>query len=69
MNFTVIEQHRHKYRCTKCHGDLKTTPLPPRILAGSSYSDELIVDAAAAYVRRRTHCGTSSAEVARGRRA
>lgn len=45
-NFAVIEQNRHKYRCSRCHGDIKTTPLPPRILPGSSYSDEMIVDVA-----------------------
>lgn len=45
-NFAVIEQNRHKYRCPKCHGDLKTTPLPPRICPGSSYSDEMVMDVA-----------------------
>ena len=45
-NFAVIEQNRHKYRCPKCHGDIKTTPLPPRICPGSSYSDEMIIDVA-----------------------
>lgn len=46
MTFAVIEQNRHKYRCPKCHGDIKTTPLPPRICPGSSYSDEMIMDVA-----------------------
>ncbi|MBI2712584.1 MAG: IS66 family transposase, partial [Bdellovibrio sp.] len=46
MSFAIIEQNRHKYRCPKCHGDIKTTPVPPRICAGSSYSDEMIVDVA-----------------------
>lgn len=46
MQFAVIEQHRHKYRCPKCHGDIKTTPLPPRICPGSAYSDEMILDVA-----------------------
>lgn len=45
-NFAVIEQNRHKYRCPRCHGDIKTTPLPPRICPGSSYSDEMIMDVA-----------------------
>lgn len=45
-SFAVIEQNRHKYRCPKCHGDIRTTPLPPRICPGSSYSDEMIVDVA-----------------------
>lgn len=46
MSFAVIEQNRHKYRCPKCYGDIKTTPAPPRICPGSSYSDEMIVDVA-----------------------
>lgn len=46
MKFAVIEQNRHKYRCPTCHGDIKTTPAPPRICPGSSYSDEMIVDVA-----------------------
>lgn len=45
-NFAVIQQNRHKYRCSKCHGDIKTTPLPPRICPGSAYSDEMILDVA-----------------------
>lgn len=44
MAFAVIEQNRHKYRCSKCHGDIKTTPAPPRICPGSAYSDEMILD-------------------------
>lgn len=43
--YLVIRQHRHKYRCQKCHGDIVTTPAIPRVVPGSSYSDELIVDA------------------------
>jgi transposase len=46
IKFTIIEQNRHKYRCPKCHGDVKTTPAPPRICPGSAYSDELILDVA-----------------------
>jgi len=44
--FIVIRQKRHKYRCGKCHGDVKTAPAPPRITPGSSYSDEMVVDVA-----------------------
>ncbi len=44
MQFAVIEQNRHKYRCAKCHGDIQTTPAPPRICPGSAYSDEMILD-------------------------
>lgn len=46
MTFAIVKQDRHKYRCPTCHGDIKTTPLPPRICPGSSYSDEMIVDVA-----------------------
>lgn len=45
-SFIVVEQNRHKYRCPKCHGDIKTTPAPPRICPGSAYSDEMILDVA-----------------------
>lgn len=34
---------RVKYTCN-CHGCVQTAPLPPRIIAGSSYSDEMILD-------------------------
>ncbi len=43
--YIVVRQHRHKYRCGKCHGDIVTTPAIPRVIPGSSYSDEMIVDA------------------------
>lgn len=46
VNFAVIEQNRHKYRCPKCHGDIVTTPTPGRICPGSAYSDEMILDVA-----------------------
>lgn len=42
--YLVIRQMRHKYRCGKCHGDIKTAPAPPRIKDGSSYSDEMMID-------------------------
>lgn len=44
--YIVVRQKRHKYRCGKCHGDIKTAPAPPRIKSGSSYSDEMVVDVA-----------------------
>ena len=44
--FYVVRQKRRKYRCEKCHGDIQTAPLPPRIKEKSSYSDELIADVA-----------------------
>jgi transposase len=44
--FVVVRQKRHKYRCGRCHGDIKTAPAPRRITPGSSYSDSMIIDAA-----------------------
>lgn len=44
--YLVIRQLRHKYRCGKCHADIQTAPLPPRIKEGSSYSDEMTIDVA-----------------------
>lgn len=46
QQYLVIRQKRHKYRCGKCHGDVKTAPVPPRIKEGSAYSDEMMVDVA-----------------------
>jgi transposase len=46
--YLVIRQKRHKYRCTKCHGDIKTAPAPKRIKDGSAYSDEMAIDVAMA---------------------
>ncbi len=44
--YIVVRLMRHKYRCEKCHGDIKTAPALPRIKEGSGYSDEMIVDVA-----------------------
>ena len=44
--YWVILQRRHKYRCGKCHGDMKTAPSPPRIMPQSGYSDEMMLDVA-----------------------
>lgn len=44
--FFVVVQMRHKYRCGKCHGDIKTAPAPPRITDGGNLSDELTIDVA-----------------------
>jgi transposase len=44
--YIVIRQLRHTYSCGKCHGDLKTAPLPPKIKEGSSYSDDMVIDVA-----------------------
>ena len=41
--YEIILQMRAKYRC-QCQGCIITTPNPPRIIEGSSYSDEMIQD-------------------------
>jgi transposase len=41
--YEVLRQCRVKYRCN-CHGCIQTAPAPPRIIEGSSYSDEMIMD-------------------------
>lgn len=42
--YYVVRQRRHKYRCEKCHGDIKTAPAPDRIKEGSSFSNEMVID-------------------------
>lgn len=44
--FYVRRTRRKKYRCGKCHGGIVTTPAPPRITPGGSYSNELMIDVA-----------------------
>lgn len=44
--YYVVQQKRVKYRCSTCQDQLVTTPAIPRIKAGSSYSDEMVMDAA-----------------------
>lgn len=44
--YLIIRQKRHKYTCEKCHGCVKTAPVPERITPGSGLSDELMVDVA-----------------------
>jgi transposase len=41
--YEIVRQKRVKYRCS-CHGCIQTAPNPPRIIAGSTYSDEMIQD-------------------------
>lgn len=43
--YEILRQMRMKYRCS-CQGAVVTVPSPPRIIPGSSYSDEMIVDVA-----------------------
>ena len=45
-SFHIVRQKRAKYRCTKCHGDIATAPLPPRLIPGGSFSDEIAIDVA-----------------------
>ena len=44
--FYVVRQERVKYRCSTCQDNLITTPAIPRLKAGSSYSDEMVIDVA-----------------------
>ena len=41
--YEILKQMRVKYRCS-CQGAVMTAPAPPRIIPGSSYSDEMILD-------------------------
>jgi transposase len=41
--FEIVRWVRPKFRCS-CHGCIKTPDIPPRIIEGSSYSDEMIID-------------------------
>lgn len=44
--YEIIRYHRQKYRCSCCQGSLVTTPALPRIIPGSAYSDQMILDIA-----------------------
>ena len=44
--FYIVRVKRHKYRCGKCHGDIKTAPALPRIQPKSVLGDDLIIDVA-----------------------
>jgi transposase len=43
--YEILRLMRMKYRCS-CQGAVLTVPSPPRIIPGSSYSDEMILDVA-----------------------
>lgn len=45
-SYHIIRQRREKYRCTKCHSNIVTTPAPKRLVQGGQYSTEFAVDAA-----------------------
>lgn len=42
----ILRFHRPKYRCKCCESSFATPPLPARMLPGSSYSDDFIIDVA-----------------------
>jgi len=44
--YHITRYHRRKYRCSHCYGSMITTPAIPRMIPGSSYSDEMIIDVA-----------------------
>jgi transposase len=44
--FEIINWVRPKFRC-QCHGCIKIPSVPKRIIAGSSYSDQMIIDVVA----------------------
>jgi transposase len=43
--FEILRLMRMKYRCS-CQGAVITVPSPPRIIPGSSYSDDMVLDVA-----------------------
>lgn len=43
--YEILRIQKMKYRCS-CHGCIVTAPLAPRVIPGSSYSDEMILDVA-----------------------
>ena len=44
--YIIYRYLKRKYKCSHCHGTLKTVPTPPRIVPNSSYHDDLIMDVA-----------------------
>lgn len=44
--YFIYRFQKIKYICKTCHGGIATAPLPPRIVPGSSYGDEMIIDVA-----------------------
>lgn len=41
--FEILKYQRAIYRCS-CQSCMKTAPMPPRVVPGSTYSDEMIMD-------------------------
>jgi len=44
--YYILRLQRAKYCCAHCYDRIKTAPLPPRILPGSSFGDSFILDLA-----------------------
>ena len=44
--YIIVRELRQKSRCKKCHGGMVTVPAPPRIVPGSSYADDFVLDVA-----------------------
>ena len=42
--FYIKRQEREKYRCPKCHGDIQTTPAPPRLVEGGHFSNDFAIE-------------------------
>jgi len=42
----IERQIRHKFGCPHCRGAIVTAPLPPSLVPGGSYADELLIDLA-----------------------
>lgn len=46
--FIIERQIRHKFRCDHCQGAIVTAALPPSLVPGGAYGDELTIDLAVA---------------------
>lgn len=44
QKFIIKRYHKMKVKCNCCHTDISTPSLPPKIIPGSSYSDDFIID-------------------------
>ncbi len=44
--YHIVKQQREKYRCRKCHSEIKTAPAPKRLVSGGQYSTEFAVEVA-----------------------
>ena len=44
--YFIVRQVKHKYRCSKCYSNIIIPQSPKRIIPGSAYGDDLIIDVA-----------------------